>query len=95
MSWEDVQDPEGRLTKGPARFIGQATRVVIIRLCAPSGLYHRPRRDSDPAWSTMLDQISCEAGDEGAVYDPTGLMAYFRYENGDETTIQACHLEMI
>lgn len=102
--WDDVVDPQGRIRKGQRIRWNHAEPgrcdMVVIRLCAPMGLYRRPVRDSDSKFmrETATDLggfVPCEANDPDAVYCPEKLMVYFRYVNGGETTGQAIDMTVI
>lgn len=100
MSWDDVEDPEGRLRKGMLvrwRHGPGGPFMRCLYLCAPGGLYHRPVVPGEE-WEkyAVKGMMRCDADEPGAVYDPEGLMVYFRYlPDGGETTGCAIHIEEV
>jgi len=101
-AWEDVDDPEGRILKGMTckwkGAHGTATKLKIIRLSAPTGLWWRSLREDDPEPFHRNADLTgglmpCEEGDPGAVYQPHHLVAVFRYPDGESTTAKALSLE--
>lgn len=98
--WEDLEDPEGRLSKGMLvrwKHGPGGPFMRVIALCAPSGLYRRPLVAGEEYERYAVGGLMvCSKDHPEAKYEPTALRVLFRYlPDGDTTTGEGLHIEEV